>query len=78
MNYELERHTEEKGKTVEEKWQVRREFRMRERETMIEQTRVDLSRIRVELIQVMDMTKRKCKECPEQLTLRHMKSAHQL
>jgi len=43
MNYDIDRHTEEKVKTAEEKWHARREFRIRKREPTIEQTKANMN-----------------------------------
>jgi len=79
MNFSTEERSEERVKAAEEKWKARREGKRWEREHQARKAKRDLSRIGMELIRTMNMTKRRCKKCPElMLSIQHLKESHKL
>jgi len=79
MNVDLEKRMKDKKISAEEKWRRRKGEIIIERGPGIGGLKSDLSRIPVELVQTMNISKRKCKTCLDSLLrIKHMKDVHQL
>ncbi len=79
MNVDLEDRIKEKSISAQEKWSKRKGEMIIERQPRRDKIKYDLDRIPVELIQVMNLSKRRCKICPSQLLrISHLKDTHHL